>query len=550
MKTKKLFSSLLALTGVSVLFWQACIKDEIDFENISGMIEYNPELHAPVIRGSFTIADIYDAQDEDSVIVLRGDSIYVYIRQDSVYNFNVADFIEIPDQGSQHYDITSPPYDLVFATPQVYTLVQTDSFQITLENGMRLDSILTNSGTLVMDIHSTFSAVGALRITSPSLYMNGEPYDTIIQFSRASGDYQQTHSVPLQNAKLVVNNDNPDYSKMEVNFIVVVAMQAGETIKANSTAEIDFSIQDLNDFERAFGYAGDTAFAEDTIIDVDLGEIEGLSGTFAITNPKINFLYTHSFGLPIGFNLKVKGYFEDGDSVVLEPGMQRITISEDYTNPEVSSMLSFNRNNISNIDQFLVFPPPEQIGFAVNVQANPDGNTGAQNYILGNSQLLLGLEIEVPLEFRADLQFRDTTKLDIEDSEDVQYIEYANLHYRFRNEFPLNVGVTLILHDSISNVNVDTIVVNNRGDKLLLKAAAVDESGISLTEQVAEVPGVMELSSKEIENFFNRANKVIIIGELSSYNPETVSSVKILSTYSLGFKFNIETKIHYTGNIE
>ncbi|MFO7658075.1 MAG: hypothetical protein R6W78_13515 [Bacteroidales bacterium] len=550
MKTKKILSSLLILTIVSIFLWQACIKDEIDFSKISGMVDYNPELHAPLIRGSFTIKDLYNPQAEDSVIVLRGDSIYLYIRQDSVYVFKVSDFIEIPDQGSQYYDITSPPFDIVFAAPQTYILTQKDSFQIVLENDMRLDSLLTNSGNLVMDIHSTFSAVGALRITSPSLYMNGEPYDTIIQFSRASGDFRRTYSVPLQNAKLVVNNDNPEYSKMEVNFTVIVAVRAGDTIKANSIAEIDFGIQDLNDFDAAFGYAGDTSFAQDTIIDVDLGEIEGLSGTFAITNPKINFLYTHSFGLPIGFDLRVKGYFEDGDSVVLEPGVQTITVSDDYTNPEVASTLSFNRNNISNIDQFLVFPPPDQVGFSVNVRSNPDGNTGTQNYILGNSEMLLGLEIEVPLEFRADLQFRDTVKLDIEDNEDVRYIEYANLHYRFRNEFPLNMGISLILYDSISSVNVDTIIVNNRGDKLLLKAATVDNNGISLTGQVAEVPGVMELSSEQIDHFFNSANKIIIIGELSSYNPQTVSSVKILSTYSLGFKFNLETKIHYTGNID
>lgn len=536
--------------SVSALIWQACVKDEIDFSKISGTIDYNPQLHAPILRGSFTIADIYDAQDEDSIVVLRGDSIYIYIKQDSIYYFNVADFIEIPDQGAQHYHIVSPSEDLIFTSSQVYIIDKPDSFEIVLDNNMRLDSIFTNTGTLVMDINSNFSVVGALRITSPQLYLNNETFDTIIQFSRASGDYHKTLNVPLRNAKIIVDNSNPDYSNLRVNFTVFVAVQAGDTIKANSYTDIDFSITNLNDFDYAFGYAGDSLFTSDTIFDIDLGQIEGLSGTFAITNPKINLFYTHSFGFPVGFDMKIKGYFEDGDSVILKPGIQQTLYSSDYRNPEVSSALSFGRNNLSNIDQFLVFPPPERVGYSVDIKINPDENTNAFNFISGDSKLLLGMEIEVPLEFRADLQFRDTVKLNIDDNEDVKYIEYAKLHYRFRNEFPLNVGIKLIMHDSVANVNFDTILVNNRGNKLMLTAAPVDNNGITIKEQVAEVPGEMELSSDQIDIFFNKANKVIIIGELSSYNPQTVSSVKILSNYSLGFKFNLETKIHYQGSID
>ncbi len=189
------------------------------------------------------------------------------------------------------------------------------------------------------------------------------------------------------------------------------------------------------------------------------------------------------------------------------------------------------------------------MGYSIIVQANPEGDENTLNYVLGDSKLLLGMEIEVPLEFRADMQFRDTLMLNIDDNENAQYVEYANLHYRFKNEFPLNIGATLILYDSINDLNLDTIVLNNLGNKLLLTAAPVDADGITIRDQVAEVPGVMELNREQIVNFFNKATKVIIIGELSSYNPQTVSSVKILSNYALDFKFNIEAKIHYQGSI-
>src|SRR4030043_1657601 len=255
MKRIILTTNLLLILAAGAFIWQSCVKDELDFEKISNTVDYDPQLHAPIIRGSFTIADIYDAQDEDSVIVIRGDTVILYIRQDTIDQFSVSDFVDIPDQGSQHYHIVSPPYDLIFLKDSVYALEQKDSFQITLEHNMRLDSLLTNSGTLVMEISSDFSAVGALRITSPSLLINNEPFDTIIQFSRSTGDYYQIHYKPLTNAKIVVNNKNPDYSKLEINFTVIQAVQAGDIITANSYADIDFSIRDLEDFESAFGYA-------------------------------------------------------------------------------------------------------------------------------------------------------------------------------------------------------------------------------------------------------------------------------------------------------
>jgi hypothetical protein len=156
------------------------------------------------------------------------------------------------------------------------------------------------------------------------------------------------------------------------------------------------------------------------------------------------------------------------------------------------------------------------------------------------------------LEFRADLAFRDTFKLDIEDTEEAQYIEYANLHYRFKNEFPLDMGVKLVLLDSVSNTVIDTIILNNNGNQLLLNAATVDVNGFTVRDQVIEIPGVMKLSRDEIDNFFNVANKVIVIGELKAENPlDTVyGSVNILSTYKLDFKFNIETKIRYQGSLD
>jgi hypothetical protein len=526
------------------------MKDKLDFDKMSTQVEYNPGLHAPIIKGSLSVRDLYDEDSEDSVLVFDGDSIYLYLTMDSIFTFDMRDFIEIQDQDPQNYTIESPDFDLIFPFSQLYTIDNSETFKFSFENNMRIDSLLVNTGVISIEVSSNFSTNGALRVTCPSLYMNNSVFETIIPFSRPSGDYHGIHNIPIENGKIVFDNSDPDSSMISIDFQVFMAVNAGDTIKANSYANINFSIHDIDNFESAFGYLGDYTFNHDTIIETELDEIEGLSGTFAITNPKINLEYTHTFGLPIGFDVDIKGYFDDGDSVVLQPGQQDILASPDYQNPEVNGKLSFSRSNISNIDQLLVFPPPVEIGYNATIMSNPDGDTSANNFVLGNSELLIGMEVEIPLEFRADLQIRDTLKFEIDDSEEAEYIEYANLHYRFRNEFPLDIDAILILYDSINLVNIDTIKLNEQSGYLFLNAAPVDADGLTILEQVLEIPGVVSLGQDEINAIFNEANKVIIVGSFRSYDPENVSSVKLLDSYKLDFKFNLETKLYYKGSLD
>jgi hypothetical protein len=115
----------------------------------------------------------------------------------------------------------------------------------------------------------------------------------------------------------------------------------------------------------------------------------------------------------------------------------------------------------------------------------------------------------------------------------------------------VDIGVKLVLLDSTDNDRVlDTIFLNNSGNQLLLNAAPVDINGLTIRDQVIEVPGAMELNQDQINYFFNVANKAIVIGELKAENPQDAvyGSVKILSDYKLDFKFNIEARIHYQGS--
>ncbi len=548
--------------GVFLLFilsfaFYSCMKDKLDFDKMSNRIEYNPNLNAPLIKGSFSIEDLVNQEDEDSAIVFRGDEIILYLKMDSVFDFDVSSVVDIPEQDAINYSIPSEPIpiDIPIFFDYIYTIPQSEAFEIALENNMRIDSLVMNSGSLSLAIASTFNIAGGLQVNIPAIKINNEEFNEYITLSVPTGDLDtMVIEFPLENAVIAPDNSTSGTSLIDVNFTITIAVHNGDTIKANSSTEIEFNIRGLEDFVSVFGYAGDYSFVEDTIIETGLENIEGLSGEFAITNPEINLYYTHSFGLPIGFDLYINGYFADGDSVVIDPEMEIMAVSSDYLSPEVSGSLEINRSTIPNIDSFLVFPPPSEIGFGISAKANPDGDTTATNFVLYDSKILLGMEVEVPLEFRANLQFRDTFNLNlkIDSTEEIDYIEYGGLTYSFRNEFPLNLDAMIILYDSLNNTNLDTLRLSE-SEEYFITAAPVDQDGLTSMDEVRDYTGEIILDKDQIDRFFNEADKVIFIAKISSYGASVgvndvntpVRSVKIMKNYSLDFRFNIDTKIHY-----
>jgi hypothetical protein len=537
----------LLLLVIIIVFLGSCMKDKLDFEKVSNRIEYNPHFNAPLIKGSFSIEDLV-SEDEDSVLEFRGEEIIFFLRMDSIFMVDASDLINIPEQSPVIYHMPADPIIIDIPAEEKDTIEQQEQYEILLENNVRIDSVFLLTGDLNIDITSTFNIDGLLRINIPSIYVNNVQFDEYIPLSaRTNGEFHTTETFPLDNALIIPESSITGYSYLDIYFTIYVDAEPGDTIRANSYTDIVFSIEGLQDFETLFGYAGEKIFVRDTIIEIDLGTLEGVSGTFAITNPKINLNYEHTFGLPMGFNMKIKGFFEDGDSVILDRGTDTMNVSLDYISPEVSGVTVFDRSNTPNIDEFLVFPAPDEVGYNLSVAANPGKDTTINNYVLYDSEIIYNMEVEIPLEFRADLQFRDTLKFDLaEDTvEEIDYIEYARLYYIFRNEFPINVDPYLVLYDSITDTKIDTIKLNETGEDYFLNAAPVDSEGETIIEQVREFEGITDLDEDKIYKLLNEANKLIIVGTFSSFDPDNVSSVKILKSYKLDFKFGLDTKIHY-----
>ena len=527
--------------GITLVLGWAC-TEIYDFDKLSGMILYDPEVDGPLVRGSLTAEDLFTSWD--SLMENNGDTVVLAFREDTLFYFNVKDLSNVPPQDTEEFNLI--PRNAIAAAdmPDSIYIDSTDIYGFTLENNMRIDSLFINDGFIMIEVSSSFKHAGTLTIHCPEIYTDGQVFQKTIPISSTDGNFYRKILYPLSNAKIYPDNSVPGEPFIQNIYHLVLHRNPGQGVQADDRVHINYSILELDKFEDIFGYAGNTVHSEDTAFSTGLEAIEGLTGTLSVIDPRINFNYDNSFGVPIGLDLLVQGHFRDGNTVTLDPPEQVMQASDNYLLPHVEGSLQYNRTNIPNIADLLTFPVPDSLAVGGDASANP-GVTAAHNFVLKNSSVLIGLEIKIPLAFKANLQLRDTFKVGIEKPEAMDFIEYAKLHYRIRNEFPVNIDPYLILYDSIADVNRDTLWLTESLSDPFIKAAPVDANGVTKPSEVEDYTGTVDLDEELMDHFFHDTNKLIMVGGFSSYQ---TGNVVILTTYHFDFRCNLEAKVHYVTN--
>jgi len=226
--------TLLILFSILAVF-QSCMKDKLDFENVSTRIEYNPKFNAPLVKGSFSIEDIIGDDAEDSIIIFRGEEVILVLNMDSVYSFDVSSIVDITDQSPDVYSIPEDPIpvDIPITTSQVYIIDQQEEYEITLQNNIRLDSLYLHSGYLEMNIASTFNIEGTLTVNIPAFTIDDQEFSEDIPLStREAGEFDTIVSFPLAGAVMIPDNTYANSSYVDIYFTITMSVEDGDTIKA------------------------------------------------------------------------------------------------------------------------------------------------------------------------------------------------------------------------------------------------------------------------------------------------------------------------------
>ena len=541
--------ALLALGGL-ILFSSSCKRDELDFSKQSDRIELERQLAAPLVYGEMNINDMLEESD-DSLLVIDGDTVKMVFGRDSLFFFAVEDVLNIPEQQSYDYliqadqQIPLPPVNRI----ELSSLINDTLFPFTLDNTMRIDSINLNTGNLDVTIYNGFNHDITLLITSTSLRgPDGTFFNDSIE--RVVPGETRPASFPIDNYDVITFQDNGE-TVISVRFTPVLYKTPGDDfVNIGDRLDINFGIDQIDDFNAIFGFFGYQAQQIDTLISVFTPDLfEALEGELNITNPKLHLNYLNSVGVPVQLDMTMELLYSSSPNVLVDLGRRVVDHSDDYLSPDFYGSFYYDRNNANNLDQLLSIPTADEINAVADALSNSGADTTYFNWALSDSELQLDIEIEVPMEFSANLTYTDTMvfREEAPDENTAIEVEYATLHFKFENYFPIGFGGELIVYDSIANEIIGSVELNEIGE-LLVEPAAVDANGSVIKSEVTEQRSQINIDPVIAEGLLNQATHLIFRAQVITTDYGSVNSVLISPESKLNYQFGIDAKGTYMAN--
>jgi len=411
----------------------------------------------------------------------------------------------------------------------------TTFFDFNLDNGEEIHNLLLSNGVINYSIESSLIAPITAQISIPSGFINNQPFSSneIIQLNGSIVD--GSIDISGLDVDLTTDLDQP-YNRVPFIFEIIINSTDPVTLTTSDYANINFSFSNLSlDYLEGNFANYDIDLGGDTV-DVDLGLFDNFDSGLVLDNPTFSISFQNSFGLEANVIGELVCFAQNDNNAV------GFDIDETINSPELLGGAPFESSwNLSSdlLDEMIALPP-ERIEYSAIASILDQGEL---NYITSDSRFLLGVEINCPLSLSAaNISLHDTivlTQLDY----DITQIDRLILHYNLINGFPLGTEFNLVLHDSISTTNLDTISFTgiNTLDNVI-EPALVDSDG-ELIEPVLN-SGFLALTNSEITNFLN-SNKIIVDISLSTSNSDNQDQyVKIYSHYSCDLKLGVETKIN------
>ena len=425
--------------------------------------------------------------------------------------------------------------------PEQLFLSVADTIQFELADDAEITFIELNTAHIDYTLESHIAENIEVVITLPSSLSGTDTTRFVIPLG-ASG--VQSDQLSMDNTKNDFSTDPAQpYNSIPFNYGLSVKPSGGGMVNFDLTDSIvlTYQINDI-DFDYVEGYFGQHSFDVDAdSIDLGLGEIEdNISGTFTLTNPKVNINYSNSVGVPVSFDLNLIGSNNAGETQGLNASTMNIAYPADRDDGPVASTVSFNKDNTDIVE--LIEMRPGEINYSGGATVNPLGKQGWDNFVTGESSVVAGLEIEIPLEFRANnITLQDTLEnpLKLEDSDDdedfgINNVESASLFLYVNNGFPLEIGFSIQLYDSVADQVLATLDV-----PVLFPAAPVDGNGV-VTGPTEDTTSIV-ITGEFLENL-EIADELIVRGSLNTYNS---GAVKILTIYTIEFRLGVSTEVSY-----
>jgi len=418
--------------------------------------------------------------------------------------------------------------------PQQTIASQSDTLNMSVDGNERLTYLALSKASIDYEIESTLDIGVNFTIDMPQVTVNGSPAS--FNFSASN---QTTGTLDLSNSlfDLTQNSEQP-YNNFMIGFsFELQGTNVSIEFDSSSTVRMQYYVGDI-EFELAQGWIGvqEHLISSDSVY-TGFAELENLSGAIEFANPELKILISNNIGLPIGFDIDINSYTNDGNYV----GLNSDNLNIPYPTVPYTSVDSFIviNNQTSNLSEFLAFLP-DYFLFGGGVETNPDSaNTGIvyNNFVTKDGKINIGLEFELPVSLTINnLQFSDTMVFAMED---LNFEQATSGHFLIHtvNGIPLDATVNLVFVDSLDFIPLDEYEIS------MFEAAVVDQDGfvVSSTASTEKV----EMNTDSFDKL-DKANKIIVTVTFNTSNSDT-QYVSFLTDYTLDislaalikYKFNL-----------
>ncbi|MFA9388611.1 MAG: hypothetical protein ACERKD_02305 [Prolixibacteraceae bacterium] len=345
-----------------------------------------------------------------------------------------------------------------------------EQIQISIKDSIHITKLLVQSGNLNISLHKTFKPSGTLRLTIPSLHLNGLDFSIDIPLSESN---ESIVSADISGTELFLSNEK--YSSNSIEFyLTYINVIEDQLLAFNSddtfTSTIEFSDLVFSYVEGDFGNVKMDLSAQGIKIKKELWDL--ISGEIFGADPVLTLFFSNPVGVPVLFDMHIDAYNRKGETVTLSNTPYILPYPKSIDNAPMKSELEFNSSN-STIFEFMKLPPNDSMNFVASVELNPPGyiNNEQDNFVDLNNPFQIGLEFKVPI-LLSGVFFNYTDTIFIANSNLDQLIESAELIFETNNSIPMQIDLSLTPFDTIQGV-----VTGEELYVTLLDAAEVDEFG-------------------------------------------------------------------------
>jgi hypothetical protein len=555
MKRKIRIPIYLVLFCFLTIPFKSCVdSDDYDFDKLSDKVDWQPNFVAPVGHGEFTLEyllDQHEEEGEDKTIYFEENGIHIKYTEEAIFSYDASEVLNFPDQDpfSLNFDMSGFPIGSIPFPFDVDLTSRTVAFNIKADD---TDIILTR---LELDTKINFTV--------------SNPVDKVITLSVTLDEGSTDGTNPIsKNFNIEANANNQalewDLTDLEftfpspsvnntlnVSFGVTILKDASNTITSNGN-DLDITYQFGGiEFILAKGDFGDQT------IDIGSGDIDlgvdfwdDIDGSFTFADPRINLRFNNQIGIPIQIDANMTASNSDGATLNLDPDPQlpAYPTTEAEVMTGVDASITYDKDN-SQIVPFMALPPSGNITYTGSIVINPRNELGNRyepldvtsdddtklNIISGNSSISADLDIDIPLNFKADnLSISDT--IDGVDIDDAEKMIKAAIIITAENGLPLDVKI-----EHIYFTDVDYNVLSTLSSESIINAAAVDINGDVDPSSIEKVTNRIELTANQIKSLNDTENIILKIA-VSTYD-EGGQSVKLKGTDSLKFTLSINAQL-------